>query len=156
MSVSAQLPVFDIDLEQKPSARWCVVANAYAAQLQSIAQWQQNLADSAMGPRSGRKRSKRSRRAKVQNAEERITRYVAVEAARLLEDMREAGGAIEDMVEELEGVAVAAGVDLHALAMLSLQYEAYCACTAMLVPTKEGSVALARTLDWEFPELKAL
>lgn len=34
--------------------------------------------------------------------------------------------------------------------------EAYCACTAVAARSLDGSVTLARTLDWEFPELKQL
>jgi hypothetical protein len=34
--------------------------------------------------------------------------------------------------------------------------QAYCACTALAARLEDGSIALARTLDWEFPQLKAI
>jgi len=74
----------------------------------------------------------------------------------VMEKLRCAGGWFAEIAEEMAGVAAAAGVDIRALTQLSLQYEAYCACTAVVVPTEKGGVALARTLDWEFPELKML
>lgn len=161
------LPVFDVDLDDEPRSRWRTVVQAYADELRSIAEWQQGLLDCTSVARTssrrrtgGRKRSRQGRRsgakAQPRTVEGHMARFAAEEAARLLEAMRSGGGAHAAMAEELAGIAAAAGVELQVLAALSLQYEAYCACTAVVVPVESGGVVLARTLDWELPLLKQL
>lgn len=157
------LPCFDINLDERPRLRWRAVATAYAEQLGQLAAWQEAVAagtyiqKKASGA-GGRRRAKRSRKqAKIDAAEYEIARFASAEAKALLEQLSKSGPpAMKEVVEELQGVADAAGVEMHTLAMLSLQYEAYCACTAVVAPTEDGHLALARTLDWEFPEIKAL
>eukprot|EP00928_Gymnodinium_smaydae_P015033 TRINITY_DN15513_c0_g1_i1.p1 TRINITY_DN15513_c0_g1~~TRINITY_DN15513_c0_g1_i1.p1 ORF type:complete len:401 (+),score=96.78 TRINITY_DN15513_c0_g1_i1:28-1230(+) len=159
------LPVFDVDLDAAPEVRWQAVAAAYAPKLQAIAEWQLSLtagcgtarANRRGGANSGkRSKAKGGRSSKQQEGERMLAKYAAEEAPRMLEALRDAGGATAELASELAGVAAAAGVGLEVLAMLSLQYEAYCACTSIIIPTEDGSVALARTLDWELPQLKLL
>ncbi|CAJ1439605.1 unnamed protein product [Effrenium voratum] len=110
----------------------------------------------AMATAPARSASRRRGRKAAVCAERRVARVAQQEALQLLQRLQGAGGFLAQLFLELRGVAEAAEVPLQALCSLSLQYEAYCACTAVAARMEDGSVALARTLDWEFPELKAL
>eukprot|EP00929_Paragymnodinium_shiwhaense_P091352 TRINITY_DN51338_c0_g1_i2.p1 TRINITY_DN51338_c0_g1~~TRINITY_DN51338_c0_g1_i2.p1 ORF type:complete len:251 (-),score=24.84 TRINITY_DN51338_c0_g1_i2:381-1133(-) len=164
LDADSRLPVFMVNLDLPPAQRWSAVAEAYAPMLQRIAQWQLQMAEAASASSSKGSRGARGKkrgsggtgRVKLTTTEKNMTQFAAAEASRLLEQMRAAGGAVAEFSEELAGIASAAGVPLHTLAMLNLQYESCCACTAIVVPSESGGVALGRTLDWELPELKAL
>eukprot|EP00434_Breviolum_minutum_P028603 symbB.v1.2.025307.t1/scaffold2450.1/size78879/3 len=140
-----EIPVFDVDLDEDPLLRWRSIAAAYAPMLRQLADLQVALET----PRSKKGRRKAT-------LEQRVARFAAKEALQLLERLQGAGGFMGQLLAELRGAAEAAEVPLQVLCSLSLQYEAYCACTAVAARLADGSVALARTLDWEFPQLKAL
>ncbi|CAK9052177.1 unnamed protein product [Durusdinium trenchii] len=144
--MDGEIPVFDVDLDEDPFVRWQEIARAYAPMLQKLADLQVALETP---------RAKKGRRRKA-TLEQRVARFAAKEALQLLERLEGAGGFMGEVLAELKGLAEAAQVPLQALCSLSLQYEAYCACTAVAARVEDGSIALARTLDWEFPQLKAL
>lgn len=146
MDGDVEIPVFDVDLDQDPLLRWKAITTAYAPMLRQLADLQVALETP---------RSKKGRRRKV-SLEQRVARFAAKEALQLLERLQGSGGFMAQLLAELRGAADAAEVPLQALCSLSLQYEAYCACTAVAARMEDGSIALARTLDWEFPQLKAL
>ena len=58
--------------------------------------------------------------------------------------------------DELKGIAKASGVPLGRVVLLQIAYEAFAACTSIIVDGPEGHPLHIRTMDWEMPELQPL
>lgn len=57
---------------------------------------------------------------------------------------------------ELKGIAKASGLPLGRVVMLQIAYEAFAACTSIVVDGADGHPLHIRTMDWEMEALKAL
>jgi hypothetical protein len=58
--------------------------------------------------------------------------------------------------EELAGIAKATGIPLGRVVLLQIAYEAFAACTSIVVDGPDGHPLHIRTMDWEMPELQPL
>jgi hypothetical protein len=58
--------------------------------------------------------------------------------------------------EEIQGIAKTTGVPLGRVVLLQIAYEAFAACTSIVVDGPDGHPLHIRTMDWEMPELQPL
>ena len=58
--------------------------------------------------------------------------------------------------EELKGIAKAANIPLGKVVLLQIAYEAFAACTSIVVDGPDGYPLHIRSMDWDMPELQPL
>ncbi|GAB5355103.1 hypothetical protein AAMO2058_000177200 [Amorphochlora amoebiformis] len=123
-------PVFKIDLSLPPHERWVAVSKAYRGVLPGLVKeiW------AMLGV------SKKEIKELCSSfAEQAQYALLGVDRA--------------DILQEIKGLSSGLGVEYDQLLTLNMQYEMCANCTAIVGRTSKG-VALGRTLDWEFPQLK--
>ena len=80
--------------------------------------------------------------------------YLASIASMILSSVSKAGMVYYG--EELKGIAKASGISLGRVIMLQIAYEAFSACTSIIVNGPDNYPLHIRTMDWDMPELKKL
>jgi hypothetical protein len=119
-------PRYVVDLDAPSEERWGHIVRAYADELPGVL----GLADEMLG------------------------KWGAGAIAPLL-----TGAARVGFVQhgaELRGVAEAAGMSVGRVVMLQIAYEAFAACTSIVVNGADGRPLHIRTMDWEMPDLMPL
>eukprot|EP01083_Nonionella_stella_P073751 199624_1 len=72
----------------------------------------------------------------------------------VVENLKDLGGG--EYISEMQSIAQNSSLSFEEVVMLHLMYEAYSACTAIVACDQDKSPWLARTMDWDMPELRAL
>ena len=121
-------PRYVVDLDAPPAERWQHIVTDFSEQLPSVL----GLADDILGDNHGQQGSRASA----------CRRHRAV-------------GSVQ-YGDELRGIAKATGLPVGRVVMLQIAYEAFAACTSVVVEGKDGHPLHIRTMDWEMPELQPL
>eukprot|EP00949_MAST-11_sp_MAST-11-sp1_P003083 g3083.t1 len=120
-------PLYVVDLDAPAGDRWETIVKDFAEHLPSVAK----LAEDILGD----------------GVISSLTTGVFAMATRL--------GRVY-FAEELEGIANATGLPLGRVVLLQIAYEAFAACTSIVVDGQDGHPLHMRTMDWEMPELQQL
>lgn len=115
-----------VDLDAPPAERWKHVVSDFAQQLPGVT----SLADEILGETG----------------------------SKLVEPLLAAATAVGFVQygDELRGIAAATGLPIGRVVMLQIAYEAFAACTSIVVEGENGHPLHIRTMDWEMPELQPL
>jgi hypothetical protein len=119
-------PRYVVDLDAPPAERWQHIVTDFAEQLPSVL----GLADDILGDMG----------------------------SKVVEPLLAAATAVGFVQygDELRGIAKATGLPVGRVVMLQIAYEAFAACTSVVVEGKDGHPLHIRTMDWEMPELQPL
>ena len=120
-------PRYVVDLDAPASERWAHVVKDYASQFPSVVSMTEDILGTGVVAS--------------------LTTGVFAAAAQL--------GRVQ-YGEELKGIAIATGVPLGRIVLLQIAYEAFAACTSIVVDGPDGHPLHIRTMDWEMPELQKL
>jgi hypothetical protein len=120
-------PKYVVDLDAPPGDRWNHVVAAYKDQLPAVVA----MADDILGTGMG-----------------------ATIATSAFATAANVGWVYYS--EELAGIAKATGIPLGRVVLLQIAYEAFAACTSIVVDGPDGHPLHIRTMDWEMPELQPL
>lgn len=119
-------PRYVVDLDAPPAQRWRHVVSDFAEQLPGVT----SLANEILGDMGSK----------------------AVEP--LLAAAATVG--FVQYGDELRGIAEATGLPIGRVVMLQIAYEAFAACTSIVVEGEDGHPLHIRTMDWDMPELQPL
>lgn len=126
-----KVPRFSVNLSEPPRRRWARVIAAYKEILPKLIRGMWRSLD--MGPREVAA----------------VTAEMVGPASSILRKLGRG-----DVLEEIQSIAEGVGVPFAEMLALSLSYETKSGCTAVVATQADGTRCLARTLDWEFPQLR--
>jgi beta subunit of N-acylethanolamine-hydrolyzing acid amidase/Linear amide C-N hydrolases, choloylglycine hydrolase family len=155
-------PSYVVDLDLPPEERWAEIAAAYGSHWRAHVDqmWEQLHSTQLYGSSSSRPGAAKQAEEEEEEEEERVEEdmseandFASSLAAAVLHGLAAAG--LGDVALELQSLARLGGVTLTDMVLLHLSYETSAACTS-LVCYADGHPSIARTLDWNMTELRAL
>ena len=120
-------PRYVVDLDAPPKTRWNHIVKAYTEYFPSVVSIVEDILGSS---------------------------YAASIASTILSSAAKTGFVYYG--DELRGIAHATNVPLGRVVMLQIAYEAFAACTSIVIDGPHGYPLHIRTMDWDMPELKPL
>jgi hypothetical protein len=120
-------PKYIVDLDSPADKRWNQIVNDYADHLPNVVSMTEDILGSGCGAS--------------------LATTVFATAAKT---------GFVYYADELRGIAKASGVPLGKVVLLQIAYEAFAACTSIVVDGPNGYPLHIRTMDWDMPELQPL